>query len=197
MKKLDDEFWSDQYKNNTIGWDVGGVSRPIKEYVEQLEDKSIAILIPGCGNAYEAEHLLAIGFSNVTLIDISEVLVEELRVKFAKEIGEGRCQLIHGNFFDIMKTYDLVLEQTFFCALDPSLRDAYVKKMAEIVKPGGKLAGLLFDMDKPDGPPFGGRFPEYELLFKPSFNFKTFEFCHNSIAPRAGNEYFIILVRKN
>ncbi len=197
MKTFGDEFWSDRYKNSNIGWDLGGISRPIKEYVEQLEKKSIAILIPGCGNAHEAAHLLSIGFSNVTLIDISEVLIDELKVKFSQEIYEGRCRLIHGNFFDISGTYDLVLEQTFFCALNPSLRGRYVEKMAEIIKPTGKLAGLLFDMDKPDGPPFGGHLPEYQLLFKPYFNFKTFEACHNSIVQRAGNEFFMVLVRKD
>jgi hypothetical protein len=196
MKKLDDNFWSDRYNSNAIGWDVGEISTPIKEYVEQLEDKSISILIPGCGNAHEAAYLLSLDFAKITLIDISKVLVDELKLKFAKEITEGRCELIHGNFFDIQDTFDLVIEQTFFCAIDPLLRDEYVQKMAEILNLGGKLVGLLFDMDKPDGPPFGGRFPEYEKRFKPYFHFKIFEACHNSIASRSGNELFIVLVKK-
>jgi hypothetical protein len=91
----------------------------------------------------------------------------------------------------------LILEQTFFCAINPSLRKDYVAKMKTLLKPEGKLVGLLFDkeFDK-EGPPFGGCKCEYTPLFEKDFNFKTFDVCHNSAKPREGSELFINLQRK-
>ena len=57
--------------SQTAGWDIGYPSTPLKEYIDQLKDKSITILIPGCGNAYEAAYLFERGFKQVTLVDLS------------------------------------------------------------------------------------------------------------------------------
>ena len=68
---LNDNYWSERYKNNQSRWDIGQVAPALKAYFDQLPDKNISILIPGCGNAYEAEYLLKQGFTSVTLADIS------------------------------------------------------------------------------------------------------------------------------
>ena len=54
---INKNFWDTQYKEGNTGWDVGSITTPLKAYFEQLTDKSLAILIPGAGNAYEAEYL--------------------------------------------------------------------------------------------------------------------------------------------
>jgi hypothetical protein len=59
---LDAEFWEQRYRSNQTGWDIGASSTPLKAYIESLKDKSLSILIPGCGNAYEAECLIELGF---------------------------------------------------------------------------------------------------------------------------------------
>ena len=167
----------------------------MKAYIDQLSDKHLSILIPGCGNAYEAEYLLQHGFTNITLIDISSVLVESIKEKFAAYTGK-QLHVIVGDFFKLDKQFDLVLEQTFFCALHPSQREAYVHKMAEILKPGGKLAGVLFNRDFEGGPPFGGDTTEYEQLFSKKFLIKTMAACYNSIEPRKGSEVFVVLINR-
>jgi methyl halide transferase len=53
---FNDQYWSERYEKSQTGWDVGNVSPALKDYFDQLTDKSISILIPGCGNAYEAEY---------------------------------------------------------------------------------------------------------------------------------------------
>lgn len=193
---LDDNFWSTRYIENSTGWDLGQVSPPIEAYIDQLTDKNISVLIPGCGNSHEAEHILSAGFKKVTLVDISEVLVDRLKIKFEKEIADGRCEVIHADFFDLKGTFNLVIEQTFFCAIDPSLRSNYAQKMAELLKPGAKVAGVMFEMEKPEGPPFGGNSEEYLNYFTPFFEINTMEPCHNSIESRAGKELFVILQKK-
>ena len=97
---LNDQYWSERYEKSRTGWDVGNVSPALKDYFDQLTDKSVAILIPGCGNAYEAEYLLQQGFTNLTLIDISSVLVQNLQGKLKKSIEKGVCRVIHQDFFE-------------------------------------------------------------------------------------------------
>lgn len=196
MNNLNADYWSQRYEQNATGWDIGYVSTPIKEYIDQLRDKSISILIPGCGNSYEAEYLLQQGFTNITLIDISPILTKRLEEKF-NTFQKKQLTIINGNFFDLKGQFDLIIEQTFFCALDPSLRQAYADKMFELLKPGGKLAGVLFNKSFEGGPPFGGSQSEYEQIFGEKFSIVKMEECYNSIPPRKGSELFIILVRKN
>ena len=192
---LDKNYWNSRYIENQSPWDIGSISAPLKNYIDQLGDKSISILIPGCGNAYEAEFLLQQGFSDITLIDLAPSLVEGLREKFKKFESKG-LKLISGDFFELQTEYDLIIEQTFFCALEPALRTEYANKMFELLKEGGKLVGVLFNRSFDGGPPFGGSKKEYELLFGNKFNIKTMEDCYNSIAPRAGSELFIILEKR-
>jgi SAM-dependent methyltransferase len=186
-----EQFWNTRWQNRQTGWDLGQASPPITAYIDQLMDKDIAILIPGCGNAYEAAYLLEKGFTHVTLIDIAQYPVTILCDRFKPE-SDPRIRIIHGDFFEHEGRYDLILEQTFFCALDPSLRPAYVKKMASLLKPGGKIAGVLFNRDFEGGPPFGGHIDEYRKLFEHDFRIIMMEPCEKSIAARQGTEVSII-----
>jgi SAM-dependent methyltransferase len=184
-KTLDQDFWDAQYKANNTGWDLGCVSPIIQSYIDALTNKELAILIPGCGNTYEAEYMLQKGFSNVTVIDIAPTLVEILRQRFK---DNPNIKIILGDFFEHQGTYDLILEQTFFCALPPFLRQKYVWKMHQLLTQNGILVGLLFDKTFESGPPFGGNKEEYELLFRNAFDFITFEIACNSVKPRANCE---------
>jgi methyl halide transferase len=182
--RLGQSFWNQQYKENTTGWDLGEVSPPLKAYIDQLTNKDLRILIPGCGNSYEASYLLQQGFTNITVIDIAPELVARLKNKFA---GEPRIKIILDDFFRHEGQYDLVLEQTF-----------YAYKMQELLAPGGKLAGLLFSREFDQaGPPFGGSEGEYRTIFGKTFGIKTMTPCYNSFTKRRDTELFIILQGKN
>jgi SAM-dependent methyltransferase len=187
-KLLDQNYWDAQYQNNSTGWDLGCISQPIKVYFDTIEDKSIAILIPGCGNSYEAEYLLAQGFTNITVIDIAPTLVENLKSKFK---GNAHINIVLGDFFELDKTFDLIVEQTFFCALPPSMRQKYVWKMHQLLSNNGKIAGLLFNRNFDVSPPFGGSKSEYELLFAAAFELMKIEICQNSIDKRKDSELAI------
>ncbi len=185
---LDKTYWNNQYVSNTIGWDLGEVSPPLKEYFDTIEDTSICILIPGCGNAYEAEYLLQKGFINITVIDIAPAAVKNLQEKFT---NNPNITIIQGDFFEHQGSYDIIVEQTFFCALQPILRQEYVYKMHQLLKPNGKLIGLLFNRDFETSPPFGGSIAEYEKLFSNAFYLSLLATCTNSVKPRANTEVFI------
>jgi hypothetical protein len=190
---LDKDFWNDRYVGKQIGWDLGAPSAPLKEFIDTLTDKSIRILIPGCGNAYEAEYLHQQGFDNVFVIDFAPLALKGLQERvpeFPKD------HLVLGNFFEHQSEYDLILEQTFFCALNPDLRTTYAKKMSELLTPKGKLAGVMFNHALTEkGPPFGGSVDEYSGYFENDFEIKSLAPCENSIKPRLGSELWVELIR--
>jgi len=190
MAKFDQEYWAKRYEEDQTGWDASGITEPLKTYFDQLLNKEIKILIPGCGNAYEAEYLFGMGFKNVFLCDW---VIQPLEIFSAKNPEFPASQLLHSDFFQIKEDdFDLIVEQTFFCALDPKLRIEYVQKMRQLLKPGGKLAGLLFNFPLTEqGPPFGGSETEYQKLFSSCFSQISVENCFNSIKPRKGTEFFI------
>lgn len=183
-------YWDERYRQQQTGWDVGEASGPLKAYIDQLTDKNLRILIPGAGNAYEAVYLAEKGFTHVTVIDISAVLTAQLQERLGNRYPS--LQILTGDFFELEGTFDLILEQTFFCALHPSLRIEYTRKMKSLLSGNGTLAGLLFNREFEQSPPFGGNSEAYRQLFLSAFRMLLLEPCYNSIPARAGTELFFI-----
>ncbi|MFD1294001.1 SAM-dependent methyltransferase [Lutibacter holmesii] len=188
------DYWETKYKNNKTGWDIGYVSTPMKLYIDQLTNKNLQILVPGAGNGHEIEYLYNKGFKNISVIDIAEQPLKNIKSRIPNFPNN---KLFHQNFFEHQHSYDLILEQTFFCALHPSLRNLYGQKMFELLNKKGKIAGVLFDFELTTaGPPFGGSEKEYKSIFEQKFQIKVLEKCFNSIKPRHDRELFFIFEKK-
>jgi thiopurine S-methyltransferase len=184
LKNLSESYWNQRYLDEETGWDIGDASTPLITYTEKIQDRSCKVLIPGAGRAWEFDKLQKQGFKNVFILDWAEEALEAIRKRHPDIGGEG--------------SFDLVLEQTFFCALPPSQRPEYVKQMHQILKPGGYLVGVMFQFPlSAEGPPFGGSKEEYQRLFSPLFDIEIMETCYNSIPPRAGRELFVKMRRKD
>ena len=192
------EYWSNRYKEERTGWDIGYPSTPLKEYIDQLVDKNMSILIPGAGNAHEAVYLYEQGFKNIYIMDISIIPLESFHEKhpdFPKE------NLLHQDFFEHNGQYDLILEQTFFCSFPPTEenRVGYAQKMNTLLTPTGKLVGLWFDIPLTgdmEKRPFGGTKSIYLAYFSPYFKNMRMEKAYNSIPAREQNELFGIFTNK-
>jgi thiopurine S-methyltransferase len=190
---FDKTFWTSRYEQGETGWDIGYASPALMAYMEN-KPRTVKVLIPGAGNAYEAEKLWDMGFKNITVLDISEIPLANLKTRVPDFPDE---QLVCDDFFNHSAVYVIILEQTFFCALSPDLRTKYVQKMTELLAPGGELAGLLFDAPMNAGhPPFGGSKAEYLSLFGEKFEVLEMENCAHSIAPRMGKEVFFRAIVK-
>ena len=191
--ELNSNYWESRYQKKEIGWDAGKITTPLKEYIDQLTNRDLKILIPGAGNGYEFDYLIQKGFKNTYVVDLAPTPLENIRNR-NPQLKEN---IIQTDFFKLNQKFDLIIEQTFFCALNPNLRSNYVLKMQEILNPGGKIAGLLFNFPlTEDGPPFGGSSEEYKYLFSETFKIKTLEKAYNSIKPRANKELFFIFDKK-
>lgn len=189
------DFWQNRYHNSETGWDIGKVSPPLKAYSDQLTDKSSKILIAGAGNAYEAGYLHDQGFKNVYVLDFAQVPLDN----FAQNYPDfPKAHLLKADFFalDMPQAFDLIIEQTFLCAIDPARRAEYAVQMAKLLKPAGKLVGVLFDRAFEQSPPFGGSLAEYQDLFSKDFRMLKLEPCTNSVTPRQGSELFVMLQPK-
>lgn len=196
------EYWQARYEQGKTGWDLQGISQPLQAYFDQLNDTDQKILIVGAGHAYEASYLHKLGFCQIYVLDFAKYPLSA----FADNHPDFPVsRLLHQDFFELDKAeggqfvgfFDVIVEQTFLSAIDPNRREQYAKQMHRLLKPQGKLVGVLLDCQFEISPPFGGSLAEYRALFEPYFDIRTMARCDNSIKPRAGRELFINLVKKS
>lgn len=194
MKVLNKAYWEDRYRNQEATWNAKSITTPLQAYIDQLTNRELRILVPGLGHGHELLYLHRNGFTSSFGLDFTAIALEET----TKEQADFPVDyVILDDFFAHEGSYDLILEQTFFCSLPIEKREAYVKKMHELLQPNGKLVGVLFDtFFQQDAPPYGGNRETYQVLFEPYFTIEVMERAFNSIKPRQNRELFIILKKK-
>ena len=198
MKKnnLNKSYWENRYFQNQIGWDLGVVSPAIKFWFDNEKNKSLNILIPGAGNGYEAKYGFENGFKNIFYLDLSDNAVKGFKKNCPYFPNE---QILMIDFFDVSQIgfFDVIIEQTFFCAMNPKLRKKYVDKAYQILNSNGKIFGLLFEkIFNTEGPPFGGSHKDYYELFSSKFDIKTLEKTKKSVSARKGFELWMEAKKK-
>ncbi|MEM8711062.1 MAG: methyltransferase domain-containing protein [Planctomycetota bacterium] len=150
--------WSARYAAADTPWDIGA---PHPELSLRLQNGTLApphdgarALVPGCGNGHDAIALARRGW-DVTAVDLVPTLAHDLGPQLEKLGG----RFIVGDALRLDDgAFDLIWDHTFFCAIDPGLRPAWGERAAQLVKPAGQYAALVFTVGKPiteGGPPFG------------------------------------------
>ena len=135
------DFWDTRYRDGTTPWDAGGVPPRLLAWLEN-ERSPMRVLVPGCGSGYEVQAFAERGH-------------DVLGIDFAEEVAK-RSHVRKADFFQLGEPpFDLVYERTFLCALPRRLWDDWARKSAELVRPGGRLAGFFYLNDNERGPPFG------------------------------------------
>ncbi|MCH8554248.1 MAG: TPMT family class I SAM-dependent methyltransferase [Schleiferiaceae bacterium] len=194
MEKLDASYWEGRWQAGETSWNIGYASPAIVNFAVNTIPKDAKILLPGAGNAYEAEALMKQGYQHLSVLDFSATAKSNFLTRFPDFPEE---QFFQEDFFGHKGSYDYILEQTFFCALPPKRRAAYVQKMHELLNPKGILSGLLFQFPlTDDGPPFGGSASEYEALFSQQFHITSLHTSQESIPPRQGKELWFTFQKR-
>ncbi|KAH6609498.1 thiol methyltransferase 2 [Trichoderma cornu-damae] len=145
-------------------------------------------LVPGCGLGHDVLLLSSLGYDAVGLDysqralglarDNQRAALEEGRYKSVEDgVDSGRVTWVSGDFFadrweggpggEAAGRFDLIYDYTFLCALHPSERPRWARRMARLLAPGGRLICLEFPSGKPlseQGPPWGVWPEVYEAL---------------------------------
>ena len=193
-KEDDTQFWEDIYLDDDAGWDLGGVTPVFDNIADQLSRGKVCIV--GCGKGYDAVMFAQKGFE-VTAVDFAPSALIKLEIMSNKE--NVNVQILQSDIFVLTPEYDsvfdYVIEQTCFCAVNPQRRQEYERLVYKILKPGGKLIGLWFPLDKTiedEGPPWGITIDEVKSIFKNGWIIEREEFPEISIQPRKNREKLII-----
>ena len=192
------QFWDDIYLENDTGWDLKGVTPFFDSISNDLIQGKVCIL--GCGRGYDAIMFAEKGF-DVTAVDFAPTPISELnKLAIQKSVI---ITTVQDDIFSLVEkfpdTFDYVIEQTCFCAIDPNRRKEYEILVRTILKPGGKLVGLWFPLDKSQkegGPPFGTTIYEVKSIFNSGWKIEKENFPSQSVEPRKGREKLIIF-KKN
>jgi methyl halide transferase len=190
--------WEAQYQKGEMPWEKGA---PCPGLVDFLAENRVAgrVLVPGCGLGHDVRVLAAQG-AEVIGLDIAPSAVEAAS-KIPAAAGE-RYEL--GNLFDLPASmrgaFDWVWEHTCFCAIDPSMREAYVEAVHTALKPGGHLLAIFYldpGNDSPDeGPPFEVSIAELNRLFLSRFELLREWLPAHAYPGREGREWMRVLRRR-
>lgn len=200
MKQTEDhpQFWEEIYLADDAGWDLGGVTPVFESIANQISPGNVCIL--GCGRGYDAIMFAKKGF-DVTAVDFAPSAIKAVK-NLAKK-SDVVVNTIQDDIFSMTpkhsNAYDYVIEQTCFCAINPSRRNEYEKLVKGLLNKGGKLIGLWFPLNKPveeEGPPWGTSVAEVKSIFNAGWVVEKEEFPALSVAPRKDREKLIIFKKK-
>jgi len=193
---------------------------PIQE-VDGVKTRKKA-LVPGCGGGYDVLLFASLGFDSYGL-DTSQTAVQaaervaqeqgrdqQYPVRNAQN-GRGEAKFIVTDFFqdDFLtqthpahsgggRTFDLIYDHTFLCALDPSLRPRWAKRMSQLLAPDGRLICAEYPLGKPPssgGPPHGLERALYEQLFARPGEEVTYNGSGSVVEDRSGEKADAALVK--
>jgi len=192
-------FWDERFDRQFTPWDRGAVPAALQAFVAQapgprtVAGQPPAVLLPGCGAAWELALMLEAGW-DATAIDFSPVAVARAKALAGRYAGH----IVQADFFDYVpsRPLDLVYEQAFLCALPRARRLDVAERWAELLAPGGLLAGYFFFDDVLKGPPFGIARAELDALLAPHFDCIADDAVTDSIPVFAGKERWMIWRRR-
>lgn len=186
------DFWCKRFGEGVTPWDAGRVQGDFASFVA-ARTQPLNSLIPGCGSAWEASHLADHRWP-VTALDFSPTAVACAR----EVLADQAVDLVCADFFawQPAQALDLIYERAFLCALPRKLWADWGKRVAELLPPGGLLAGYFFVCEQVKGPPFGILPEQLDALLLPNFECLTDQPVADSIPVFAGRERWQIWRRR-
>jgi len=191
------QFWSDLYKTEQAGWELGQESTILPVILPQLKLVKSRILVLGSGSGHDAAYFAKLGHV-VTAVDFSDEALKRAKQKYAEL---DTLTFVRADIFNLPEKwneqFDMVFEHTCFCAISPDKRDQLIKVWRRVLQPHGHLLAIFFAFEKRKGPPFGGSEWELRQRLKPAFDFMYWTRWRQSIEKRKGKELVVYARKKN
>ncbi len=192
------QFWEDIYLADDAGWDISGPTPVFSNLADDLPFGKVCII--GSGKGHDAVMFAKKKF-NVTAVDFAPSAVAS--VNHFAEKSSVTVEVLQEDIFNLPANYpeafDYVIEQTCFCAINPSRRREYERMVYDILKPGGRIIGLWFRLDKKldeEGPSWATTVVEVKRIFGKGWTVEREEWPALSIEPRKGREKLIIFKKR-
>lgn len=179
------EFWDLRYGANFAPWDAGRVPLQLRELARAAQG-SRRVLVPGCGSAWDVRCFAENGWE-VLGIDFSPEAIAAAR----SVLGPYGDRVAQADFFApiAQAPFDVVYERAFLCALPRRMWGDWARRVGELVRPAGTLAGFFFFDAGDRGPPFPlNSQEELDALLAPAFERIADEPVPDSIPVFAGKE---------
>src|ERR1700730_15903194 len=144
-------FWNQRYASGETPWTLQAIPATLRSFVKKTQTRG-TVLIPGCGTDHAVLQFFRTAGFEVTAIDFSTVAVALIK----KALGNFDGKIIRGDFFtfDFQSRFDLIYERTFLCALHPRRWPQYARRVAQLLRPRGRLVGIFFYGKEPEPPPY-------------------------------------------
>lgn len=178
------EFWELRYAARFAPWDAGRVPAQLLAFVAAGPPRRV--LVPGCGSGWDVRCFAEHGW-DVLGIDFSAAALAAAREVLGPHAGRTRQADVFAPIAEA--PFEVVYERALLCALPRRDWPAWGRRMAELVAPGGLLAGFFYFDQGDRGPPFPLH-AESELasLLEPAFTRRADAPVPDSIPVFAGHE---------
>ena len=148
------EHWEKIYKTKEleeVSW-YQKKPRPSLDYINSLNlSKQAAIIDIGGGDSLLADHLLAEGYKNITVLDISEEAINRAKNRLGEKAEKISWIVADAGNLQLKKTYDLWHDRAAFHFLTDEERiENYLKAMRSSIKKGGHVILGTFSEKGPE-----------------------------------------------
>ena len=182
--------WETRYQTQDMPWEKGEASPGLVDFLTaHPELQRGTVCVPGCGTGHDVRVWAQAGFEafgydiapSAIRLAIERTQAAQLHAQFAL----ADCLHDAPPFL-----FDWFFEHTFYCAIDPSQREAYLKAVLRWLAPEGQLLAVHYLIPDTDGPPFGTTREELWQRFSPHFDLLE-EWVPRSYPNRTGLELML------
>jgi 2-polyprenyl-3-methyl-5-hydroxy-6-metoxy-1,4-benzoquinol methylase len=147
--------WESVYQSKAmdeVSWFRPHLDVSLRLIEEAAPDRASAVIDVGGGESTLVDDLVARGYRDVTVLDISQVAVDVAKVRLG--LAAGSVNWITGDITTVeMATgrYDIWHDRAVFHFLTKAEdRAAYVRQVAHAVRPGGHVIVATFGLEGPE-----------------------------------------------
>ncbi|MEM8883499.1 MAG: SAM-dependent methyltransferase [Planctomycetota bacterium] len=179
----DAAYWEQRYREGSDRWDLGAPTPVLVDLLDSPQAPARGrTAFPGSGGGHDLRYWIDRGYDAVGFdfaIQPEGLPVESLDVF---ELGSRYPD-----------AFDVIVEYTCYCAIDPARREEYARSLRGALKPGGMLVALLFPVgEREGGPPFAVAESEIEDVLGPGLRIEHKETPASSAEGREGRERLVL-----